>query len=451
MAQQRTIKQCFLSVSATLAGGTKLFQIRLWRYCFQSLRANNAMEMSSALSFRTIFALVPALVLVFTVASSLHIVDTDRTLRHLLDAGGFSRVTIAHPAGADSELGTSGKDTAADWIMSAVESVQSKLTLGRIGPIGLIVLIWTALTLLTTVEQSLNRIFEAPRSRPFLKRMLLYWSAVTLVPLIIAAAGYAADVAANALRNMPVLHFIVSVAGGVSNFVVGLIALGVIYKVMPNTRTHFRASAGGAFVAMILWVIVGWGFAIYVRKLVGPRNIYGTLGLLPLSLFWLNLVWLIFLFGAQLSFTWANLRRMEAAELARTITVGPVELLAGALVVARHYAAGSGPIAFDQIVSSLGLPGQTVHQIMQHLISLGLVYPVEVANEDQADQKYLLAEPTERISVLAVTAFLPASDTQMQTSRFDPWVAKRVAHVESRLRSKLGDYTLADVLAESDG
>jgi membrane protein len=347
-------------------------------------------------------------------------------------------------------LGTSGKDTAADWIMSAVESVQSKLTLGRIGPIGLIVLIWTALTLLTTVEQSLNRIFEAPRSRPFLKRMLLYWSAVTLVPLIIAAAGYAADVAANALHNMPVLHFIVSVAGGVSNFVVGLIALGVIYKVMPNTRTHFRASAGGAFVAMILWVIVGWGFAIYVRKLVGPGNIYGTLGLLPLSLFWLNLVWLIFLFGAQLSFTWANLRRMEAAELARTITVGPVELLAGALVVARHYASGSGPIAFDQIVNNLGLPGQTVHQIMQHLISLGLVYPVEQANEDQTDQKYLLAEPTEKISVLAVTAFLPASDTQMQTQCFDPWVAKRVAQVERRLRSKLGDYTLADVLAELD-
>src|SRR5262245_50386454 len=75
------------------------FQAQLWRFCARRLQSNNLLAMSAALSFRTIFALVPTLVLAFLAAGALGVLeDSKRSLRQFLDASGFGTIAAISDA-----------------------------------------------------------------------------------------------------------------------------------------------------------------------------------------------------------------------------------------------------------------------------------------------------------------------------------------------------------------
>ena len=167
-------------------------QIRLWWLCGRRLRHNNALAMSAALSFRTMFAMVPMIVLAFLMLKGM---GFDEECRNLLDGAmetmGLDRIayTAVEPAAEGAVETAAGaaegeRVTVAEVITSVTDNMQGK-TLGAIGPVGSALLIWTALTLLMTLERSLNRIFGAARARPLGRRVLLYWAALTLAPLLL--------------------------------------------------------------------------------------------------------------------------------------------------------------------------------------------------------------------------------------------------------------------------
>lgn len=164
-------------------------QIQMWRFCVRRLGDNNVLAMSSALSFRTIFALVPTSIVAFLAMKSLGIVeDSKQMLREFLDRTGMTQITyVARPAPADAapgqtapsqtspaEADAEAKITVAEKVESLVEHVEGQLTVGRLGPVSVVLLIWSALTLLTTAERCLNRVFDVPRSRGVARRVLVY-------------------------------------------------------------------------------------------------------------------------------------------------------------------------------------------------------------------------------------------------------------------------------------
>src|SRR5262245_17084257 len=159
------------------------FQVRLWRFCVNRLQRNNLPAMAAALSFRTIFALVPALVLAVLVAGAIGALeDSKRSLRDFLEATGFSQIA-ALPENRDATATEPNATTrpddlkvinVADEILSLVEGVRGQLTFARIGPIGAFLFIWTAISLLSTMEDSLNRVFGAVRRRGYARQVLLY-------------------------------------------------------------------------------------------------------------------------------------------------------------------------------------------------------------------------------------------------------------------------------------
>ena len=218
---RRRVKNLLTAPLAELGSWARLArsQITLWRYCARRLRENNVMAMSSALSFRTIFALVPLVIVAFLALKSLGVVeDSKRYLYDFLERTGMTQITYTEPGEEpatppdaeppappapreDGQMpGTPPYDvpdriTVAEKIVSVVEYAESRLTVGRVGPLSVVLLVWTALTLLTTMERSLNRIFEASKARGFARRTLIYWSALTLGPLVIVAAVRYAEIA----------------------------------------------------------------------------------------------------------------------------------------------------------------------------------------------------------------------------------------------------------------
>jgi len=438
--------------------------IHLFWFCARRLRQHNAMAMSSALSFRTIFAMIPVIVLALLVLKTVGSRERGRqALRDALEATGLSAITIvreeapaeAEPATAPIEQGAGPAGPAtprrevnlAEQIERVVSKVETRLTLGRLGPVGAVLLVWTALTLIVTMERSLNRIFEAPQARSLGRRILLYWSALTLVPIAWVGAAYMGEKLITTFREVPGLSLLMIPVGWVGPIIVGIVMLAAVYTWMPNTYVRFRSAVAGALFAVPIWLLAKWAFGIYVRELVGGGSLYGALGLLPLFLLWLNFSWLIFLFGAELAYTAANLTQMRSTELLQRTALGPWELLAAALAVAKDFLAGAGPTRRKEIASRLEMPEDVTSRLLDRLALSNVVCPVCGPDEPA----YVLARPAETIKVREVLEIAGQQKGFATGSGYDAEIARQVAVAQRLAGEALGETTLAGLQRHGGG
>ena len=426
------------------------FQVRLWTFCARRLRKNNALAMSSALSFRTILAMVPAIVLGVVVLKSFGALgDTRQALRNGLRRSGLAKIAVvvapreSGPAGTQPSSRPGQTVSVADEIERVVTHVEAQLTFGRLGPVGVALLIWSALTLLTTMERSLNRIFGAPRSRGIARRVMLYWSAMTLGPVAWFLANYAAGLTAPWFASSGRWGWVLAAVGWAQPVLVGIVLLVALYVLMPNTKVSVRSALGGAMVALPLWLLAKWGFGVYVRELVGTGNLYGSLGLLPLFLLWLNLSWYLFLFGAQIAHTAANLDDLTRAERAERTGFGPWELLGAALAVARAFTSGVSA-GVEHVAGALGVSRASARALLDRLAAEGVLCPTR----QKRQTVYVPSRDLARLRVAEVMEFAASTDEHHPAAPPAGELDRLVGRVRHMAGRALADMTLADLLAE---
>lgn len=472
------------------------FPVLVGQLYFQRMQQNNSMAMSAALSFQTIFALVPTLVLTLLILKAYYTPEeSEQFLRNGLEAFNLTEIKIVqteegrsfagpddpcvfihaenkvmadpcavhhvekevfddpcgsgHPSGqAAMEISEKAskqnvKEIAslADEIVKQVKNVEKKLSNKLVGPIGFLVLIWTAIRLMVTIEQSLNRIYGARQSRGWVKRAMLYWSVLSLVPILWVVANYIGNVTLQSLPESQLWSVILNITGRIGPLLISIVSLAAIYKLMPNTRISFMAAVGGALVAVPLWLGLKWLFQIYVEQVVGRNSVYGAMGLIPIFLIWLHWSWTIFLFGAELSHTATNLKRMRAEELASRINLGPNDMLAAVLIVAQSYVSAKGPARFDDIAEKLNLPDESVEQLLNRLVDKKIISPVENGTENP---QYLLARPADKIKLVEVMEIDRPATAYKEIE--DESVMRMLVDITSQTQNKLGAYTLADAL-----
>lgn len=429
-------------------------QARIWRFCAQRLHENNLFAMSAALSFQTIFALIPALVLALLAAGALGVLeDSKSSLRQFLEASGFAEiVAVQEGDGAATQpiSGTATQTTSspgsrvinvANEIERVVANVQNKLTFEKIGPIGALLFIWSALSLLSTMEDSLNRVFGAARNRAVARRVLLYWSTMTLGPVLLAAAIFLGSRAIHAAQGMPILSSIVVLLGWFGPTLVGVLVLAAVYILLPNTRVNADAAIGGAVAAAIIWLAARWAFALYVERFVVKGNLYGILGVLPLFFMWLNFSWLIFLFGAELAHTAANLKRMTRGVIEDRTILTSADALAAVLAVAKPFHAGAGPVGVDRVVSQTGLSDEAALWLLERLTGGGVLCHVRGDDGD----RYALAMPLELIRVADVLR-IAGQRTESKTNGANGTMDALLTPIQNRMLASVEKLTLAEAL-----
>lgn len=428
------------------------FRPGFWRSCAQRLRDHDVLAMSAALTYRTIFAMIPVLILGLLVAKAIGTLeDGKRSLRTFLEASGFAQI-VAVQEDEDAQAATSQPEATgsrkvfnvADEIEKIVAKVEGKLTFARLGPVGGLLLIWTALGLMSCVEQSLNRVFEAERTRGLVQRMLLYWSALTLGPVLLAVAAFAARKATDLFPQATWAAEILPAFARAGPTLVGILLLACLYRLLPSARVRFSAALAGAAVAVLLWSVAKWGFAIYVDRLVLKGNLYGVLGVLPLFLLWLYYSWLAVLFGAELTCTASRARHGDigGSHLSRN-TVGPSDFLAVALAVARAYVAGRGPIPVDELAAKLRLSPRSALHVLDRLKSAGLVCAVPGPKPRQVG--YAPARPPQLIALREVLEVAdPRGALLRESGQSTLWEA--LAGTGEQIESALKEIKLADLV-----
>jgi membrane protein len=349
---------------------------------------------AAALAYTTILALVPVLAVVVSISTSLIKGKSEQ----LADQWINRIVEIVAP---QSNLGPDGKvlspDQARSELAAKISDYIKNIRTGTLGVTGMISLILVGILLLSNIETTFNDIWGVTQGRGWFARIINYWAAITLGPVVILASqGVTATgqfaATAHWLGSLPM------VGKWVTDFLPLIILIpgfALFYIFMPNTRVHWLSALVGGAVAGVLWQLNTIFSMIYVSNAVSYSKIYGSLGMLPLFLVGLYYSWLMLLLGAQVAYSFQNRQAYLQAKLAEGINQQGREYIALRLMTytAHCFQCGDKPPTLTQFSTILGVSMRLLSQILQALLTAGLL--VEVTGAETA---YALARPANRIT-----------------------------------------------------
>lgn len=441
-------------------------------------------QMAAALSYRTIFGLLPviivALVAVKYFASEEHV----RTaVEKGLEYSGLSAIAVPEevvanwdsewmgpppppsslpavqpPEGTDSESVATGgaplpvegprPPAAVDkWITGLIDEV-NEVSLKAIGLAGAIMLIYAAMAMLVEIELAFNQIYRVPRGRSWARRVMQYWTLLTLGPLGLVATFFVSQQYIAKAQAFAAERGVQLGSGTLTTTLIGYaitVAISttfffVAYITVPNTKVKMRPALMGALAAALLWEAGKWGFTQYLSHFGGTAKLYGALALLPLFLLWVYFTWMVVLFGLQIAYQLqhgrANTRAQPIAENGPAL-VDPAAALAVLTAVARGFDEGKALDAAG-ISKSTALAEPVVRLVVGKLAERGMLHRLDHGADDEEPTYALARSPSAiRVSEVLELGYELAGTTQSDESIM--WLHR--AQIES-----VGDQTLASLI-----
>jgi len=336
-----------------------------------------------SLVYTTLLSLVPLLAIGFSMLKALGVHNrVEPALGELLEP-----------------LGERGREITAR-IIEFVDNIQ----VGVLGFLGLLLLLYTVVSLLQKVEHAMNFIWHVQGERRMLEKVRDYLSAVIIGPLLlIAATGVIASLMSSqvvqAVAAFGPLGDLLALAGRLTSLLLIAAAFTFMYMFLPNTRVMFKAALAGGIAAGLLWTVTGWGFATFIAGSTRYTAIYSAFATLIFFLIWLYLVWLIVLLGSAVSFYVQNPQYIGVDRNRLRYGIALTEkaaLLTLYHIVGNWYRSEPSPTA-DSLARVTGLPEPLVIQVGDTLARAGFI---EHSGGPQGG--YLPARPPEMTSLASI-------------------------------------------------
>jgi membrane protein len=262
----------------------------------------------------------------------------------------------------------------ASWLHDFVQNTQS----AKLGVTGMLVFVFIAIMMLSRIEETFNDIWGVARGRNWLTRVVLYWAAITLGPLLLLTAiGLAGSAHFQAVKDyfqqMPIFgNFIFLLLP----LLVLWLAFTVIYQIVPNTKVRFSAACVGGIVAGTLWHLNNvFGF-LYVSRVVVNSQMYGgKIALVPVFMLSVYFSWAILLFGAQVAYAFQNRVAYLQDKLAENVNQRGREFVALRIMtlLGQRFQNALRPASIIQLSLELGVPSRLTQQILRTLTAARLV------------------------------------------------------------------------------
>ena len=311
------------------------------------------------LTYVTLLSLVPLLAVMFAV----------------LKAFGVQNQIGPSLAQALEPLG----EQAAEITQRILEFVNN-LRVGVLGAVGVAMLFYTVISLISKIEDSLNHVWQVRRSRTWGKKFSDYLSVVLVGPVLIFTS---LTVIASAQSNTVVQYMVanellgplVVLATRLMPFAFLCIAFTFLYKFVPNTTIRFGSALMGGALAAILWQLAGIGFATFVASSARYAAIYSSFAILVLFFIWLYASWLIILIGAEVAYFHQYPSAYRAGqELDGKTPLSRERLALTALVeITRAYLAERTPWEVPDLAKSLRVQISVLEQLLDALVRQGFL------------------------------------------------------------------------------
>lgn len=348
-----------------------VFQIKLWSHCAKLLKKNRAGQQAAALSYHTIFGIVPLAIVMLLIFQAFPAYSEigDKIKDFVYEQANLS----AFNRPASEQQNSSETVSLTEQLDGMVNKFFTGTHKGSITLISILIVIWAALALLSTIERAFNNIWHVGRPRSFLHRIINYWALLTLGPLLLGAGIYlTATFSPLGQLQRRLLSVTAPIVG---SYLIATIAFFLLYFILPNTKVKAGPAIWGAAVAALIWIAAKNTFSLYVTVYKPYSTVYGVMALIPITVLWIFITWLIVLFGLQLTFTTQHLKSLDAAEIAATrrpeeyFIANDMTAINVVRVIAEAFETAKAPIEAEIVCSKLNMPVEFSEKILNHLVN----------------------------------------------------------------------------------
>jgi len=254
-------------------------QLGFLRFLMRRMAELHINQVAASLTFTTLLALVPLLTVTLIVISAFP-VFSDYSVRFKV-----LLLTTLVPEFAGKVITV--------YMRQFTENASS-LTAAGIAMLGA-----SALMLMVTIERTFNGIWRVERSRPFLQQMLVYWTVLTLGPLLLGVglSSWSWLYKTSGLKHShPVVALTIQIVGSIG---LTTLVLWFLYRLVPNRFVPADQAAIGALVTALLLEVTKRGFGYYITEMASYQLVYGAFASVPIFLLWVFCLWFVVLAGAM--------------------------------------------------------------------------------------------------------------------------------------------------------
>lgn len=347
--------------------GPKRFLIRYLRILLISSKEfirDQCTLWSSSLTFFSLLSIVPVFALGFAVAKGFGL------------QASLERLALEQFAGQEEVIMR---------VIAISRNLLANTSGGVIAGVGAIFLIWSTFQVLSSAEQAFNNIWEIKRSRSLGRKLTDYLSIMLISPVLLVMSSSALVLIGTQLHDLMDRLGIIGIVSPLITLVVGItpyfliwFLLSFIYVFLTNTRVKMRSGIFGGVIAGTAFVIVQW---VYITSQIGVSSynaIYGSFAALPLFIIWMNVSWLIVLFGAELTYAHQNEEAYEYVPESEKISHSFRMLLSLQIthLLIKNFMEGGKPLSPSEISGRLEIPLKNVTDIIDALTGSSLVTAV---------------------------------------------------------------------------
>jgi len=253
---------------------------------------------------------------------------------------------------------------------------------GVIAGVGVILLLWTVISIFGKIEDSLNEIWEVKKSRILVRKFSDYMAMMVIAPVLFIISSSATvlvasqvKVIANKLALLGAFSKVILLLLNLLPYVSIWVLLTMLYLVMPNTRIPPKSAILGGIAAGTITQIVEWIYIKFQIGVAGYSAIYGSFAALPLFLAWLQMSWMIVLFGAEIAYANEHYETFGFQPDYSRISVSSRKLLMLRIfhLLTKKFSLGEKPLSAKQIAYTLEIPIRLVRHLLDELTTIGLV------------------------------------------------------------------------------
>lgn len=333
---------------------------------------------ASALTYNTLLSIIPMLAVLFAIAKGFG-------FQNLVKSELFN-----YFEGQKDIL-----EKSMEFIDKSLEYAQGGVFLG----VGLVLLLYTVINLLSGIEDNLNSIWKVKKGRSYFRQFTDYTALILISPIfLVCNAGL--SIMLNSTLETQFIGLVVSPFLKLLPYIINILLFTFLYCYIPNTKVHLSS---GLFAA----IITGTVFQLFQQLYIGGQiwiskynAIYGSFAALPLLLLWLQLSWLITLIGVQLSFANQNVSKFSFERESKNVSrrfKDFVTLLITNFII-KQFKEGKKPYTADELSEKFKIPTQLTNDTLYLLTQLHII--IETPSEtDDMIMAYVPALDINKISV----------------------------------------------------
>jgi membrane protein len=352
-----------------------IHELRVILIAFRRFSEDKCQLQASALTFFSLLSIVPVVAMAFGVAKGF----------------GFEKMLetqIRDNFQQQQEI----VDRVIEFAQQFLENTRG----GVIAGIGVALLFWTVIKVLGNIERSFNDIWGIKKDRTMVRKFSDYMAIMMVCPILLILASsmtvFITSQIAMITEKIQVLGFfspLIFMALKLLPYCVLWALFSFIYIIMPNTRVQFSAGFVGGVLAGTMYQLLQF---IYIKFQIGASNfgaIYGSFAALPLFLVWLQMSWLVVLFGAEISFAHQNADTYEFEQDCLQVSHAYKRMLSVLVVkhIVKDFCLNKPPLAAPVISDTLDIPIRLLRQIVFDLVECKILSEVKLnGNKDIAYQ-----------------------------------------------------------------